>query len=182
MPHVIFVTAFDRYAVRAFEVSPVDYLLKPVSRGRFAQALDRVREQSGDRGPSQPLLDEVESLRRSLGGGDEPPPQPDRISARRGSTVLLLDPAEIDWFEAEDTLVFARTTRGRVLVERTLSELERQLEGQFFRAHRSYLVNLARIAEIQSVDGGTYRIACSGGGTVPLSRRQARRLREVFGF
>lgn len=181
VPHVIFVTAFDRYAVPAFEVRSVDYLLKPVGRQRFAQALERAREQIGDAGSARRILDELDALRRTLdGGADTSPPPPDRVSVKRGSGVLLLDPDDIVWFEAEDTLVFARTATERLLVEQTLSELERQFDRRFFRAHRSYLVNLTKIGEIQPADAGTYTIVCPGAGTVPLSRRQARRLREVF--
>ncbi len=181
VPHVIFVTAFDTYAVPAFEVSSVDYLLKPVGRQRFAQALARARDRIGDVGSARRVLDELDELRRVVSrGADEPAPRPDRVSVRRGSAILLLDPGEIVWFEAEDTLVFARTATGRFLVDQTLSDLERQFDRHFFRAHRSYLVNLARIAEIQPADAGAYTIVCPGAGTVPLSRRQARRLREIF--
>lgn len=180
VPHVVFVTAFDQYAVAAFEVSSVDYLLKPVSRQRFARAIERARERIGDAGSARDVLDELDDLRRSLGGGDGGAPRPDRITVRRGSGIVLLDPDQIIWFEADDTLVFARTDDGRFLVEQTLAELEAQFDRQFFRAHRSYLVNLARITEIQPADGGTYTIVCAGAGKVPLSRRQARQLREIF--
>ena len=180
VPHVVFVTAYDRYAVPAFEVRSLDYLLKPVGRERFAEALDRVRERIGGAGPARRILDELDALRRSVGPGASAAPRPDRISVRRGSGVLLLDPDEIVWFEAEDTLVFARTAAGRFLVDRTLYELERELEGRFFRAHRSCLVNLGRIAEIRPADAGACTIVCPGAGTVALSRRQARRLREIF--
>ena len=180
VPHVVFVTAYDRYAVPAFEVRSLDYLLKPVGRQRFAEALDRVRERIVGAGPARRILDELDALRRSAGAGAAAAPRPDRISVRRGSGVLLLDPDEIVWFEAEDTLVFARSAAGRFLVDRTLSELERELEGRFFRAHRSCLVNLGRIAEIRPADAGACTIVCPGAGTVALSRRQARRLREIF--
>ena len=180
VPQVIFVTAFDRYAVSAFQVSSIDYLLKPVGRQRFAQALDRARERIGDAASTQQVLDGLDELRRSLARGTGAPTRPDRVSVRRGSGILLLDPDEIIWFEAEETLVFARTATGRLLVDQTLSELERQFDRQFFRAHRSCLVNLARIAEIRRADAGTYTIVCPDAGTVPLSRRQARRLRQIF--
>lgn len=179
--HVIFVTAHDRYAVPAFEVRSIDYLLKPVGRLRFAEALERARERLDGTGSARRILDELDALRRLVGrgpAGDQP--RPDRVSVRRGAGILLLDLDEIVWFEAEDTLVFARTAAGRFLVERTLAELEQQFEGQFFRAHRSRLVNLGRIAEIRPADAGTWTIVCPGAGTVPLSRRQARRLREIF--
>ncbi len=181
VPHVIFVTAYDRYAVPAFEVRSIDYLLKPVGRERFALALDRARERIDGAGSARRILGELDALRRSA--GERPAgaaPRPDRLSVRSGSGIRLLDPDEIVWFEADDALVFARTAGGRFLVDRTLSELERQLAGRFFRAHRSRLVNLGRIAEIRPADAGTYTIVCPGAGTVPLSRRRARRLREIF--
>ena len=185
VPHVIFVTAYDRYAVPAFEVRSIDYLLKPVGRQRFAQALERARERIGGAGSARRILDELDALRRSVGKrpGAAPAPasaRPDRVSVRSGSRIRLLDPDEIVWFEAEDALVFARTAEGRFLVDRTLSELERRLDGRFFRAHRSRLVNLGRIAEIRPADAGAYTIVCPGAGTVPLSRRRARQLREIF--
>jgi len=180
VPHVVFVTAYDRYAVPAFEVRSIDYLLKPVSRARFAEAVDRARERIDAADPARRILDELDDLRRSVGRGAPPAPRPDRISARRGPRILLLDPDEIVWFEAEDTLVFARTAAGRFLVERTLSDLETHLEGKFFRAHRGCLVNLGRIAEVRPADAGACTIVCPGAGTVALSRRQARRLREMF--
>ena len=180
VPCVIFVTAYDRYAVPAFEVRSIDYLLKPVGRERFAEALDRAREHIDGAGSARRILDELDALRRSFGGGAAAAPRPDRISVRRGSGLLLLDPNEIVWFEAEDTLVFARTGSGRFLVDRTLSELEQQLEGQFFRARRGCLVNLGHIAEIRPGDAGTCTIVCRGAGAVALSRRQARRLRELY--
>ena len=180
VPHVIFVTAHDRYAVPAFEVRSIDYLLKPVGRERFSEALERARERIDAAGPVRRILDELDALRRLVGGGAAAPPALERVSVRRGSGVLLLDPDEIVWFEAEDTLVFARTAAERFLVDRTLSELEDQLAGRFFRAHRGCLVNLGRIAEIRPADAGAWTIVCPGAGTVPLSRRQARRLRELF--
>ncbi len=180
VPHVVFVTAYDRYAVPAFAVRSIDYLLKPVGRERFAEAVDRARERIDAAGTARRILDELDALRRSVRPVAAAAPRPDRISVRRGPGVLLLDPDEIVWFEAEDTLVFARTAGGRFLIDRTLSDLERQLEGRFFRAHRSCLVNLARIAEVRPADAGAYTIVCPGAGTVALSRRQARRLREIF--
>lgn len=181
VPHVVFVTAYDRYAVPAFEVRSIDYLLKPVGRRRFAEALDRARERIREAGAARRIRDELAALRRLAGGrADAAPPRLDRVSVRRGAGVLLLDPDEIVWFEADDTLVFARTAAGRFLVDRTLSELEGQLAGRFFRAHRGCLVNLGRIAEIRPADAGAWTIVCPGVGTAPLSRRQARRLREMF--
>ncbi len=182
-PRVVFTTAFDAYAVRAFEVRSVDYLLKPFDRARFSEALGRLREtlaESTDPPPDVRSL--VEALRRDAAPGAVATASLARLTGRRGSRIVVLDPSEILWFEAEETLVFAHTATSRVLVDRTLQELEETLGKRFFRSHRQYLVNLDRIAEILPEDGGTFRIVLQGepARTVPLSRRQARRLRDIL--
>lgn len=179
-PAVIFCTAYNEYAVKAFEVHSLDYLLKPFGKLRFEEALTRARG-ALDRGrESHSLATLIDELRREISGGGSRPL--DRISARRGSKILLLDPRQVLWFEAEDTLVFARTDDGRSLVERTLADLEGEFGGEFFRAHRSCLVNLNKIAEIVPGEAGTHRIVFGDPlrSSVPLSRRQARRLRELI--
>lgn len=185
IPRVVFTTAYDQYAVRAFDVNSIDYLLKPFDRKRFAAALERVRDAVGRSDEAPRMLELLERLREGLAarveeGVAEGGPGPERIAARRGARILLLDPSEVYCFEAEDTLVYARTRHGRFMIERTLSELEDRLEGRFFRTHRGYLVNLAQIGEILPDDAGTFRVVLRDSqlSEVPLSRRQARKLRE----
>jgi two-component system, LytTR family, response regulator len=196
LPRVIFTTAYDQYAVQAFEVNSVDYLLKPFDRRRFSVALDKAREVITREGPSSTeilkLLEEIRAGLRTAQGDparSEPAaPQeggaPLRIPARHKAGVIFLDPADILWFEAEDTVVFARTANARCLVDRTLSELETQLAPGFFRTHRRYLVNLSRIAEVLPGEEGSYGIVMrdEAKSVVPLSRRQSRRLRELIGW
>lgn len=199
-PRIVFTTAYDRYAVPAFEVNSLDYLLKPFSRERFAAALDRARAAlgAGEAPAPSEILRLLEEIRAGLApptgpsgtapgaapGG--PPAGPDtaplRIPVRRANRIVLLDPADIVWFEAEETVVFARTTDARLLVERTLNELEEQLGSAFFRAHRSCLVNVAQIAEIHPGEGGAGRIVMKDAArtVLPLSRRQARLLRAFI--
>lgn len=187
VPRVIFTTAYDQYAVRAFEVHSLDYLLKPIPRERLEAALARARE-AVRRTPPEPesVLRLLEEIRAGLPGGEpptaKPAPAPVRIPAKRGQKILLLDPAEVAWFEADDTLVYARVGEHRYLVERPLADLEEMLSATFFRTHRRYLVNLSRIAEILPAEGGSYHIVLRDEGrpAVPLSRRQAQRLREVI--
>jgi len=194
-PHVIFTTAYDQYAVQAFEISSVDYLLKPFSAERFASALGRARDRMDRDTPSAvEIVRLLEEIRSGLPGHPAAPtadgvleptgrsPAPTRIPVRRGAKILLLDPPEVHWFEAEDALVFAHTEEGRFLVDRSLADLEDLLAGAFFRTHRQYLVNLARIGEIRPAEAGTYRIHLRDGARseLPLSRRQARRLRETM--
>jgi len=178
MPQVVFTTAFDHYAVRAFEVKSLDYLLKPVHRDRLLDAVRRAqaaRERGTDEpGAVQRLIEEIRAQR--------PAATPRRIPAKRGTKILLLDPMEVVWFESEGELVHARTADGRALVERPLSELEELLAGSYFRIHRSYLVNLSRVGAIVPEDGGTYRVVMKDEAhtALPLSRRQAQKLREII--
>ncbi|MDX1388058.1 MAG: LytTR family DNA-binding domain-containing protein [Acidobacteriota bacterium] len=189
LPRVIFVTAYDDFAVRAFEVNSLDYLLKPFTKKRFAAALDRVREARVEETPGSAIEALLERIRAGLPvaealgsdpGSSAAPGDVDRIPARKGSRIVLLDPGEILCFEAEETLVFARTADSRFMIERTLTDLENRLGAKFFRTHRSYLVNLAQVSEILPDEAGTYRVVLRGEARteVPLSRRQARRLRE----
>jgi len=203
-PRIIFTTAYDRYAVPAFEVNSLDYLLKPFSRERFAAALDRVRAALGAGAAPAPseilrLLEEIRAGIPVAAGPAAAPAGPHagpaathadpaaggaplRIPVRRANKIVLLDPADIVWFEAEETVVFARTADARLLVERTLNELEEQLGRGFFRAHRSCLVNVAHIAEILPGEGGAGRIVMKDAArtVLPLSRRQARQLRAII--
>jgi DNA-binding LytR/AlgR family response regulator len=182
-PQVVFVTAFDHYAVEAFDVHSVDYLLKPFSKQRLAEALERVRARFvKPADETAAALDRVLEVVRERVSGSTEGAMPERLSARKGSKIVLLDPKEIFWFEAEDTLIFAWSVQGRCLVEKTLSELEEQLSERFFRAHRQILVNLSAIHEILPGDAGTYQIRIRGvkEPLLPLSRRQARKLREIF--
>ena len=234
VPRVVFATAYERYAVQAFEVHSIDYLLKPFDRVRFGATLARVRDEMRKSVPAEEKLDALlreirestQALRGAAAGagagtapvpgagasaeaggpaqggtgaggedGDEPATlapggaptgmrtSSDRISGRRGPRIYLLAPHEILWFEAEGELVFAKSGAHRYLVSRTLAELETSLDPrQFFRSHRSFIVNLAAIAEIVPEDSGNYRIIVRDPErtAIPLSRRQARRLREVF--
>jgi len=178
LPQVVFTTAFDHYAVRAFEVKSLDYLLKPVHRDRLAEAVQRA-QQAQARGGVEPgtmerLLEELRAQR--------PAPTPLRIPAKRGAKILLLDPADVLWFESEGELVHARTGDGRALVERSLGELEELLAGSFFRIHRSHVVNLSKVGAIVPEEGGTYRVVMKDEAhtALPLSRRQAQKLREII--
>lgn len=182
LPNVIFTTAYDRYAVQAFDLRSLDYLLKPFGKARLEQALDRARTAMSGRNTAAHLASLLAELQTGLKPLTSAASPPLRISARKGNKILLLEPAGVVWFEAEDTLVFARTEGGRFLVERTLSDLEQQLPANFFRSHRRFLVNLGLIAEILPAEAGTYRIVMRDRdqSIAPLSRRQARKLKELI--
>ncbi len=178
IPHIIFATAFDQYAFRAFELNAIDYLLKPVEKDRLARSLDRVR-QSMDAAVSP--AETLEALVRTL---ETRQSQPSRILLRSRNRLLMID--------AKD-LICARVQEGRILLMtrdqegesnfRTIEELHGSLgEERFWRPHRSYLVNLDHIQEVIPWFKSTYqlRMADRKQTEIPVSRAQTKRLRELF--
>jgi two-component system, LytTR family, response regulator len=179
-PAVVFVTAFDHYAVRAFEENAVDYLLKPFRRERLADALVRARHD----------LERPEELSRRLaallGGLDRAAASEhlERFTVRVGQKQLILKADEVLWFGAEDKLVFAATAGDRHYVNFTLDQLERRLDPKrFARVHRGAIVNLDHAAALRPGFAGAYRLQLKDAGRteVPVSRARARVLRERLG-
>ena len=174
-PQVVFATAFDEYAIRAFEVYAADYLLKPISRARLEEALRRVRLRLTGQSPA-PQLDELMKLlesreRRWL----------TQLPVHRGRTILVLKTEQILWFEVEYRLVYAHVDGDRYMTNFTLKELEDKLDPDvFFRAHKSRLVNLKQVRAIVPWFGGRFKLVMRDqkSSEVELSRAQARALRE----
>ncbi len=175
VPGVIFVTAYDDYAVRAFEADAVDYLVKPVDEDRLAVALDRLERRREKEGV-QP------GLQRLLA---RPGERPFRIVARKRNRIVLLDPARVTHLSADHTLVFAWSGGASFLVPRTLQEMEEELAPHGFRrTHRSALVNLAHVRAVHPGASGNFVLEMDDpeGTRVPLSRRRARLVRRDLGF
>ncbi|MCL2336424.1 MAG: LytTR family DNA-binding domain-containing protein [Firmicutes bacterium] len=178
-PHVIFVTAYEDYAVQAFEVNAVDYLLKPVEPSRLKKAIGKVVKTYQE-------LHEGEAKTATLNGKAPPATiKIDRIPAeKQGKTVLV---AESDIFFAftEQDYIYIKTNNDKLLIRFTLKELEARLNPQiFFRTHRCYLVNLHKVREIMPFFNGTYNLAMEdkANSEVPVSRAQAKKLRKILGF
>jgi two-component system LytT family response regulator len=178
-PLIVFVTAYDRYALRAFEVSAADYLLKPVAPERLAQALAKARQLLAS-GRAAAVADaEVRRVLAAL----TPPPHLRRVVGRKDGTCHVLPIESVEAFLAEDEQVFAVTRQGRFLVERPLKELETRLDPeQFFRAHRNCLVNLARIAAVDATARGGGGARLYSGELIEIGRRQVTELREKLGW
>ncbi len=184
-PLVVFVTAFDHYAVRAFEANAVDYLLKPFRAERLAAALERARKDLAQ--PAElaarlaQMLAEVEHLRA---GGPAGAARLDRFTVRSGARQLILRADEILWFGAEDKLVFAATTNDRHYVNFTLDQLEERLDpARFQRVHRGAIVNLDHAKSLHAAFAGTYRLRLDDAARteVPVSRARAKDLRGRLG-
>ena len=178
MPLVIFVTSYDQYAVRAFEVHAIDYLLKPFDRPRFETALERAkarirRKRSGD--VDQRILSLLEELKAG-------PKYLERLIVKTGGRVIFLDVEEIDWIEAEGNYVNVHTGEKSHLLRETISNLETQVDPKrFVRIHRSAIVNINRIQELQPWFHGEYRVILHNGTQLTLSRNYREKLQNVLG-
>lgn len=175
LPPVIFTTAYDQYAVAAFEHNAVDYLLKPFDQHRFEKALQRLDARS----PQEPQLtnDLVSKLSENLVS-----PQPlTRVMVREGSRLTPVNSADIRWLEADDKYVRLHLDSGKPLIRNTISNLEKRLDPeQFARVHRSTIVNLDCIQELQSLTHGDYQILLKNGDKITLSRRYAEAIKQRF--
>lgn len=173
-PAIIFATAYDEYAVRAFEARAIDYLLKPVQPERLARALERVRQRAG--APAAEQGRRVLETARERGGPLR------RLAARRGKRIVIVPLREVIRVEIEDKLVFAVTAGDRLLVEKTIAELETLLEPSgFLRISRGELVNLEAVKELIPWFSGTWRVKLANGEERDVSRERARQLKEAMG-
>jgi two-component system, LytTR family, response regulator len=178
MPLVVFVTAYDQHALRAFQVRALDYLLKPFDRERFQEALQRARasiqrEETGDLG--RRLLALVKDLRRDQ-------PKTDRLVVKSGGRLFFLRTDEIDWIEAAGNYVRLHVGTTSHLLRETMNSIEARLDPEkFFRIHRSRIVNMERIQEMQPWLNGEYAVVLRNGTRVTLSRGYREKLQERLG-
>jgi two-component system LytT family response regulator len=176
-PPVIFVTAYDEYAIRAFEVNALDYLLKPFSRERLEKAVRRAQEALAEEQDFAmrlgPLLESLTTQGRYL----------TRLAVRDRDRICVLDVDEVDWIDVEDEQVMVHVGDRAYLIRRTLTELEARLNpAHFFRAHRSAIVNLSRVKEVIPWFKGSHKLRLTTGAEVDLSRARARALRKILGW
>jgi two-component system LytT family response regulator len=178
MPLVIFVTAYDQHALRAFQVRALDYLLKPFDRERFKEALQRARthiqrDETGDLG--RRLLALVKDLRRDQ-------PKTDRLVVKSGGRLFFLRTDEIDWIEAAGNYVRLHVGTTSHLLRETMNAIEGRLDPEkFFRIHRSRIVNMERIQEMQPWLNGEYAVVLRTGTRLTLSRGYREKLQERLG-
>jgi two-component system LytT family response regulator len=178
MPLVVFVTAFDRYALRAFDVHALDYLLKPFDRERFQQAIARARQQlerrsSGDF--ERRLLELVQDLKPATN-------RMERFVIKAGGRVFFVRADEIDWIEAAGNYVKLHVGTDAHLFRETMNALEAQLDPDvFFRIHRSHIVNIERVKELQPWFNGEYVVFLRSGTRLTLSRGYREKLQDRIG-
>ena len=169
-PHVIFVTAHDHYAIRAFEVNALDYLLKPIDDERFDIAFSRARD-SITRDRDGTLARRLASALNDIAPSSTARHTPDRIVVRSAGRVCFVKTSDVDWIQASGDYVTLHTGKKEWLLRETLTELERQLSGKgFIRIHRSTIVNLDRVTELRPADNGEYQVILNNGAELKLTR------------
>ena len=184
LPVVIFVTAYDDYALRAFDVHALDYLLKPIDDDRFKLALKRARAHLKQRGESalgQKFATLLADLQVPPPSRQEPPPPTNRFVIKSGGRIFFVKDEEIDWVEAVGDYVRLHAGPQSHLVRETMTAVETRLDRRFLRIHRSVIVNTERIKELHPYFNGEYSIVLVDGTQLKSSRGYRDRLRKHFG-
>ena len=170
-PAVLFTTAFDQYAVQAFDVKGIDYLVKPFSEARFAQAIARFLSQQKTKILPEAVEYPVSEERNK------------RLVVRVKNEIKIIQTQEVRYFEAEDDYISIHTQEGKFLKKMTMKQLEESLDPEkFARVHRSYLVNLQEVAGLEPYEKESYLLRLRSGQKIPVSKSGYARLRQVLGL
>ena len=178
LPEIVFTTAYEGYALRAFELHALDYLLKPFDHVRFKAAMKHARERLLARQPNDSSL-QIGTLLESIKAQQE---HFDRLIVKADGRISFLSTSEIDWIEADDKYVHLHTAKGKRMVRQTLTAMEAQLDPKRFRRiHRSAIVNIERIREMQPLFNGEHSVLMDDGTKLTLSRTYKDKLFELLG-
>jgi two-component system LytT family response regulator len=171
-PAVIFTTAFDEFAVKAFDAMAIDYLLKPFSMSRFSQAIDKFLQQF--------LVENNTTKSEEFSGLAE---KRERLVVRVKNEIKIIPTAQVVYFEAEDDYIAIHTQSGKYLKKMTMKLLEEAMDpSKFVRVHRSFILNVNQIAKIEPYERENYLVKLLNGGQVPVSKSGYSRLRQVLGL
>lgn len=174
MPVTVFVTAYDQYALKAFDVSAVDYLLKPFDRERFLRALARARKQIPSADSQARLLSLLQHVAKNA--------FMERLVIKSAGRISFLKTDEVDWIEAAGNYVRLHVAREPHMLRETMSAIEGKLDpGKFVRIHRGAVVNLERIKELQPLFHGDHQVTLRDGSRLTLSRSYRENLERVLG-
>lgn len=179
LPQIVFVTAYEQYAIRAFEIHALDYLLKPFDQPRFDKAMARVEEKVADREQARTEQQQIAALLENVARKS---PYLERLVVKTGGRIIFLKTAEVNWIQADDKYAHLHTGGKSHLVRQTLGALEAQLDPQkFVRIHRSAIVNIERIKELQPMFAGDHTVVLENDTRLTLSRTYKNRLFEILG-
>ena len=173
-PGVIFTTAFDDYAIKAFETHAIDYLLKPFSRERFDKAIKRWMEQKTTNG-EQPIANSYQLMANS--------PENNRVVVKTGTKIRIIPLHEIHYLEADDDYVKIHTAEGSFLKKKTMNYFETVLDkAQFIRVHRSYMVKIQEVTRIEPYEKDSHIAILKSGAKVPISKTGYPKLKSILGI
>jgi two-component system, LytTR family, response regulator len=174
-PVIVFTTAFDQYALKAFEVNATDYLLKPFSESRFAEAIERATRLLNNK---PELKQNLEGLVRTIEKRNE---YLDRVVIKTGQKISIIPAEEIVYIEAQDDYTMLYTAKGKFLKQKTMKYFEENLNpADFIRIHRSYFVRLSGIKQIELFEKESYRVILQDGTKLPVSRSGYQNLKEII--
>jgi len=174
-PAVIFATAFDEYAIKAFEAHAVDYLLKPFSKERFEKAIEKYLAQSATQNKKQ-TAELLETAALS-------PAQHERIVVKTGTKVKIIPVHDVLYLEADDDYVSIHTAEGAFLKNKTMSFFEQMLDARHFvRVHRSYIVSISEITRLDPYEKDAHIAILKSGAKIPVSKSGYARLKQVLGI
>ena len=180
MPAIVMVTAYDQYAIRAFEAGAVDYLLKPISQPRLVQALERARRLARNPGEAAENVAHLQELAPTDLAG---PPRIRKIVGKLGEEFFLLNPQEVMAFQAEGDLTWIVTAKQRYFATQNLRAIEDRLQNTFFRRiHRNALVNVEQIRKMSMITSQRWLMTLNNGQEFIVSKRQARNIRDVLNW
>lgn len=174
-PSVIFTTAFDEYAIKAFEANAIDYLLKPFSKERFDLAIQKWNEKKN-------TTSSEKNIQALLEKTNKQPDEKNRIVVKNGSDIRIVPMADVMYIEAYDDYVKIFTKDTYYLKKKTMNYYEQVLDSsQFFRTHRSFIINLQELTKIEPLEKNTYVVLLKNGKRIPLSRTGYSKLKETLG-
>jgi len=177
-PEIIFTTAYDQYAIRAFEQNAVDYLLKPFSRERFSEAVGKLKARLENK--TEEKEEQTQKLRITLAEGED---KLHRVVIKKSGKIHVVSTASIHFLEAQDDYVMIYTDEGKYLKQQTMKYFEQHLDSsQFVRVHRSYIANISSIERIEPYEKTNYILILKDGNKVPVSRNGMQTLKENLDF
>lgn len=176
-PIIIFTTAYNEYAIKAFEMNAVDYLLKPFSKERFSQAVEKAAEKYRHR------ENDEKKIRRLIHETAQLPEKTERIVVKTGSKIKVIPVEEILYLEAQDDYVMVYTEEGKFLKQQTMKHFEQVLDpAQYIRIHRSFIVNIRQITQIEPYEKDSHRVVIKNKTRIPVSRSGYTLLKKQLNF
>jgi two-component system, LytTR family, response regulator len=177
LPEIIFTTAYDQYAIKAFEMNAVDYLLKPFSRERFGQAIEKAADRHAKK---QSSAENIKELKKHIQSSVD---KLERVVVKTGSKIKVIPVEDIVWLESQDDYVMIYTSSGKFLKQETMKHFEEHLDpSNFIRVHRSYIVRLDAIVQLELYEKGSYVAVLNTGAKVKVSDSGYKNLKSKMNF